>query len=122
MDDDNNVRVEKDINSLTDFSRPRDKSWCKNRVVRIIGEVRDTLMRHFPPNKYDNNERGWNLVEATGRAILEDFERSNAITNVDAESDFLVDRVKSRDDYCYITVGAQAVDSIEKFYFTLELR
>ncbi|MCM1297461.1 MAG: phage tail sheath family protein, partial [Muribaculaceae bacterium] len=122
LDDDNQPVVEQDRNSLTDFDRPRDSSWRKGRVIRTLDALRTDIRRKFPPNKYDNDDTGWDLVEAEGKNLLLEYQTDHALKNVDIDNDFLVDRTKSMDDYCFVNVGACPVDAIEKFYFTIRTR
>jgi hypothetical protein len=116
------VVVEYDINSLVTFSKPKDKTYRKNRVIRVFDTFAESIQLNFPPNKFDNNSTGWNIMEGIGRTILKQFEDAGAITNVDSESDFLVDRELSQGDETYFNVGLQAVDSAEKLYFTIATR
>lgn len=116
------VIVEYDINSLVTFKKPKDKTYRKNRVIRVFDTFAESIQLNFPPNKFDNNATGWDVMEGIGRTILKQFEDAGAITNVDAESDFLVDRDLSQGDETYFNVGLQPVDSAEKLYFTIATR
>ena len=77
---------------------------------------------NFPPNKYSNNENGWNIMDGMGRSILKQFFDAGAIRNVDYDSDFAVVRGESKGDSTYFNVGIQPVDSAEKLYFTVKTR
>ena len=82
---------------------------------------------NFPPNKYDNDDDGWNIMESIGKTILKLYgPRSEggigAIRNVDFDKDFLVDRELSHGDETYFNVGIQPVDSAEKLFFTITTR
>ncbi len=116
------VIVEYDINSLVTFKKPKDKTYRKNRVIRVFDTFAESIQLNFPPNKFDNNSTGWDVMEGIGRTILKQFDDAGAITNVDAENDFLVDRDLSQGDETYFNVGLQAVDSAEKLYFTIATR
>lgn len=116
------IVVEYDINSLTTFADGKDKSYRKNRVIRVYDTLQESIQLNFPPNKYDNDEIGWDIMEGIGKAILKLFEDAGAITNVTYDEDFLVDRELSVDDETYFNVGIQAVDSAEKLYFTVTTR
>lgn len=82
----------------------------------------EAVQLNFPPNKYNNNPDGWDIMEGIGRTVLKQFEDAGAVTNVDYERDFLVDRENSIDDETYFNIGLQAVDSAEKLYFTIKTR
>ena len=120
--EENEVIVEFDINSLTDFRAPKDRTWRKNRVLRVFDTFAESLMLNFPPNRFDNNPVGWDIMEGLGRAILALFYDVGAIKNVDYDNDFLVDREASSGDEVYFNVGLQAVDSAEKLFFTIRTR
>ena len=114
--------VEYDINSLVTYADKKDRSYRKNRVIRVYDTFQEAVQLNFPPNKYDNDSRGWDIMEGIGKTILRQFDDSGAITNVSYDEDFLVDREASVDDETYFNVGLQAVDSAEKLYFTVKTR
>lgn len=116
------VVVEYDINSLVTFADGKDKTYRKNRVIRVFDTFAEALQLNFPPNKYDNNAVGWDIMEGIGRTIMKQFEDAGAITNVDYDNDFLVDRGASQGDETFFNVGLQPVDSAEKLYFTIATR
>lgn len=122
INENDEVVVEYDINSLVTFADKKDKSYRKNRVIRVYDTFQEAVQLNFPPNKYDNEENGWGIMEGIGKTILRQFEDGGAITNVSYDEDFLVDREKSVDDETYFNVGLQAVDSAEKLYFTITTR
>lgn len=120
------VVVESDINSLVTFTKPKDKSYRKNRVIRVFDSFNEALQVNFPPNKYDNDPDGWEIMEGIGRTLLKKFgprpDGVGAIKNIDYETDFLVDRSLSEGDETYFNVSIQAVDSSEKLFFTVKTR
>lgn len=124
VNDEDEVVVEYDINSLTTFSKQnkKDKSYRKNRVIRVFDSFQEYVKVNFPPNKFDNESRAWDIMEGLGNTILRLFHDEGAITNVDYSRDFLVDREASYDDETFFNIGLQAVDSSEKLYFTVNTR
>ena len=122
VNEDEEVVVEYDINSLTTFADKKDRTYRKNRVIRVYDTFQEAVQLNFPPNKYDNDSRGWDIMEGIGKTILRQFDDGGAITNVSYDEDFLVDREASVDDETYFNVGLQAVDSAEKLYFTVKTR
>ena len=116
------VVVEYDINSLTTFTEKRDKSYSKNRVMRVLDSFADSIRLNFPPNKFSNNETGWDIMEGIGKSILKQFLDAGAIQNVDYAADFAVDRSQSKGDSTYFNVALEPVDSAEKLYFTITTR
>lgn len=122
VNDNNEIVVEYDINSLITLTDKKDKSYRKNRVIRVYDTFQEALQLNFPPNKYDNDPDGWEIMEGIGKTVLKQFEDAGAITNVAYEEDFLVDREASVDDETYFNIGLQPVDSSEKLYFTIKTR
>lgn len=116
------VVVEYDINSLVTFDKPKDKTYRKNRVLRVFDTFGESLMRGFPPNKFDNSPTGWDIMEGIGRSLLRQFEDAGALKNVDYDNDFLVDRSASTGDETYFNVALEPVDSAEKLFFTIKTR
>lgn len=116
------VVVEYDINSLTTFTKPKDKTYRKNRVLRVYDTFAESLMLNFPPNRFDNSPTGWDIMEGLGRSILKQFLDAGAIKNVDYDNDFSVDRSQSSGDETYFNVGLEATNSSEKLFFTIKTR
>jgi len=117
-----NVVVEYDINSLVTFADGKGESYCKNRIIRVLDSFHDSLALNFPPNKYDNNSTGWDVMEGIGRSVLKVYAEAGAIDSVDYDNDFLVDRENSAGDRTYFNVGIKPVDSAEKLFFTVTTR
>ena len=122
MSEESKVIVEYDINSLHNFTTERTSDYSKNRVIRVYDTFAEDLKLTFPPNKYDNDENGWLVMEGLGRALLQRYADDGAITNVDLDNDFYVDQSRSIGDETYFNVGMQAVDSAEKLYFSVSTR
>jgi len=118
-DDEGTVVVCYDINSLTTPGTDQDISYRKNRVIHTLDAFADDLRLNIKPNQFNNNDEGWSLMEGIGRNLLMQYQADNAITNVDPEEDFYVDKTLTSGDDCYFIVGMQPVDSAEKIYFTI---
>lgn len=117
-----NVILEYDINSRVSMDADVPQDIRKNRPLRVYDTFANDLLITFVPGKFDNNKSGWIVMEGLGRVMLQNYEDDGAITNVDLDLDFLVDQGKSVGDSVYITVGLQAVDSTDKFYFNVIAR
>lgn len=127
VSDNGKVVIEYDINSLITYGNKKDKSYSKNRVIRVFDTFAESLQLNFPPNKYDNDPDGWEVMEGIGRTILKQYGTKSdggigAIKNVDYDNDFLVDTELSSGDETYFSVGLEPVDSAEKLYFTIATR
>lgn len=116
--EDGSVILEYDTNSLVTFTDDKPADANKNRPLRVYDSWCNDLLTTFVPGRYDNDSDGWTVVEGLGRALLAAYEEDGAITNVDAEADFVVDQEKSVGDSMYINSGIQAVDSADKYYIT----
>jgi len=121
-----NVIIEYDINSLVTFTKPKDKTYRKNRVIRVFDAFQETVQLNFPPNKYDNSPTGWEIMEGIGKTLLRKYgpkpDGVGAIKNINYDLDFLVDRSLSSGDEVYFNVGLEPVDSAEKLFFTVKTR
>jgi len=127
VSDAGSVIIETDINSLVTLSATRDKSYRKNKIIRIFDTVAEAIKANFPPNRFENNEDGWNVMEGIGKTILKTLGPrgeggSGAIMNIDYDTDFVVDREHSGGDETYFNVAIQPVDTAEKLYFTVITR
>lgn len=122
ISEENKVIVEYDINSLTSFKQPKDETYRKNRVVRVMDTFQESIQLNFPPNKYANDSDGWDIMEGVGKSILKQFAEAGAITDVDYDNDFLVDRDASYGDKTYFNVNLKPVDSAEKLFITTHTR
>ena len=127
VSDTGTVVVETDINSLTTFTATKSKNYSKNKIIRVFDTFAELVKANFPPNRFDNNEDGWIVMESIGKTILKQLSpRSDggngAITNIDYDNDFLVDRENSHGDETFFNVAIQPVDSAEKLYFTVTTR
>ena len=99
-----NVIIEYDINSLVSFKKPKDKTYSKNRVIRTLDAIQETIQNNFPPNKYDNSPTGYAVMKGIGQTILK------------------IDESLSSGDEVYFIVAIQPVDSAEKLFFTVKTR
>lgn len=122
VNEDDEIVVEYDINSLVTYADKKDVSYRKNRVIRVHDTFQDAIKLNFPPNKYDNTPTGWDIMDGIGKTVLRQFEDAGAIDDVDYDADFAVDREASVDDETYFNVALHAVDSAEKLYFTIKTR
>lgn len=122
MDEAGNVILEYDVNSKVTFAKDDPVDIHKGRPCRVYDTFANELLVTFPPGRFDNSPDGWSVMEGLGRAMLKAYEDDGAIKDVSLDDDFKVDRGKSVGDSVYINVGIQAVDSAEKYYFTVVAR
>jgi len=124
FNEDGEVIVQYDINSLTTLTEHKDNTYKKNRTIRVFDSFSEWIKRNLPPNKFDNSKEGWDIMEGIGRAGLREFgpDGVGAIKNIDYEADFRVDRTSSTGDDTYFDVGLEPMESSEKMYFTVVTR
>jgi hypothetical protein len=122
VNDGRNVKIEQDINSLSTFTQDKNERFTKNRVIRVLDAINNDLLQTFSDSyigKIDNNDDGQALLKDAVNIYLKTLEDAGAITNFDSKNDFIIDSALSVGDSVYATIGAQPVDSMEKFYFTV---
>lgn len=120
--DDNEVRIETDINSLTTFTPEITNVYRKNRVMRLCNTIANDIYKQFSQNfigVVNNNEQGRALFQAAIVGYLLDIQGNQGIQNFSAED---VEVLPGTDiDAIIVNVVLQAVDSVEKIYMTLEI-
>lgn len=122
VDESGNVILEYDVNSKVTFTETDPPDIHKGRSCRVYDSFANDLLTTFIPGRFNNDSDGWSVMESMGRAILQAYEKDGAITNVNLEEDFKVDTGTSVGENVYIHVGIQAVNSAEKYYFTVVAR
>ncbi len=122
VSDSGEVQVETDINSRVKIDLDTPQNINKNRPLRVYDTFCNDCLLMFKPNQFSGKESDYIVIEGLGKEMLKRYEKDGAITNVDIDNDFVVDRGLSEGDYVVINVGLQAVDSIEKFYITVIAR
>ena len=120
--DDNEVRIETDINSLTTFTPDITNVYRKNRVMRLCNTIANDVYKQFSQNfigVVNNNEQGRALFQAAIVGYLLDIQGNQGIQNFSAED---VEVLPGTDiDAIIVNVTLQVVDSVEKIYMTLEI-
>lgn len=120
--DDNEVRIETDINSLTTFTPDITSVYRKNRVMRLCNTIANDIYKQFSQNfigVVNNNEQGRALFQAAIVGYLLDIQGNQGIQNFSAED---VEVLPGTDiDAIIVNVAIQAVDSVEKIYLTIEI-
>lgn len=116
------VKVEQDINSLTTFTDTHGSVFHKNRPLRVIDEIGNTITSTFETSymgKASNNDRG----RANFKATLVGY--FNSLQDLDAIQNFTADDIVVSDgddiDQVVVTAAIQPVDSMEKLYMTVTL-
>jgi hypothetical protein len=118
------ARVEQDINTLHTFTPEKNKSFRKNRVIRVLDGLSNDYQRVFSESylgKVPNNDDGRNLFKAECINISTQYENIEALQNFNSQEDI---EVRPGDDIDAVLVNqwVQPVDSAEKFYFNIKVR
>lgn len=122
VDETGAVILEYDINSKVTISPKEPQDCYKNRPLRVYDSFANDLLITFRPGKFDNDTNGWPVVEGLGRSMLSKYKEDGAVSEVDPDNDFVVDKEKSIGDEMYLKVGMKATDSADKYYFTVVAR
>lgn len=117
------VCVEKDINTLHSFTVDKNYAFSKNRVVRCLDEIGNTVALVFNRNycgKVDNNDIGRNMYKTELISMMDQLVNLGAVQNFDGASDITV--LPGADvDSVVVDMTVQPVDSMEKLYMTVNV-
>lgn len=114
------ILVEQDINTLHTFTTKRTYDFSKNRVIRVLDEMGNTVGSTWDESycgKLDNDADGRNVYKADLVAYGNTMQGIHAITNFLGADDI---EVLPGDDVDAVVVNwpVQPVDSMEKLYMT----
>lgn len=115
------IIIEQDINTLHEFTAEKDYAFSKNRVIRVLDEINNTISLTFAKSyigKVDNDESGRTLFKADVISYLNMLLSIGAIQNFDSGSDIKVSAGQAI-DAVVIDLSVKPVDSMEKLYMTV---
>lgn len=115
--------IEQDVNTLTRFTKERPQVWGKNRVVRSLQFLINSLSRiwHlYYVGKVDNNAIGRGLFKSDLVTLMRTLSEQGAFENFDAEKDIVIEKGNTSDSVL-AQMAVQPVDAMEKIYFTVEV-
>ena len=118
---DGKIIVEQDINTLTDGSV--NAALKKNRVVRTLDEIANTIAALFESNyigRVDNNDVGRALFKEDILKYCENLTALGAITAFEGSADVSVSQGEDSDSVV-IELAIRPVDAMEKLYMTVEV-
>lgn len=127
---DRTVSVEKDINSLTSYTTEKNKTFGKNKIVRVLDAINNDLTRELKnliklrkANGSDipASDDGLQLVKTLITQYLTQLQDGFGITGFDSETDITIALNEDRDGFL-IDLAVQPVDAAEKFYFNVEVK
>lgn len=118
---DGKVVIEQDINTLHTFTADKGYAFSKNRVIRTLDEINNSIALLFENNyigKVDNTDDGRNIFKADVIAYLNTLQDIGAIQNFDSVTDIEVLAGEAIDSVV-ANLAVQPVDSMEKLYLTV---
>ena len=117
------VCIEKDINTLHSFTVDKNYAFSKNRVVRCLDEIGNTVALVFNRNycgKIDNNEIGRNVYKTELISMMDQLVSLGAVQNFNGASDITI-LPGSDVDSVVVDMTVQPVDSMEKLYMIVNV-
>ncbi|MGJ5835885.1 phage tail sheath family protein [Bacillus sp. G402] len=127
---DRTVSVEKDINSLTSYTTEKNKTFGKNKIIRVLDAINNDLTRELKNliklrkangNDIPASDDGLQLVKTLITQYLTQLQDGYGITGFDSETDITIALNEDRDGFL-IDLAVQPVDAAEKFYFNVEVK
>ncbi|GKX29191.1 hypothetical protein SH1V18_16710 [Vallitalea longa] len=117
------VVIEQDINTLTSFSSEKDKSFRKNRVIRVLDSIANDIQKIFSNyyiGKVTNDDDGRNLFKSEVVNYMKTLQGINAIQNFNSDKDIIVQAANEKDSII-VDAYIQPTDSMEKLYMKVTL-
>ena len=117
------VKVEKDINSLHTFTPVKSYAFSKNRVSRVLDEIGTTISSIWETTflgKVSNNEDGRNIFKSTIISYLTSLQDIGAIQEFEGNSDVTVEAGEAI-DAVEAEIRIKPVDSMEFLYMTISV-
>ena len=115
------IVIEKDINTLHTFTVEKDYQFSKNRVIRTLDEIANSVRLTWEKSyvgKVDNDDQGRKDYKADLIYYFTELQRLRAIQNFDSSTD--IDVLPGNDvDSVVVNVHIQPVDAMEKLYMTV---
>lgn len=119
---DGNIKVEKDINSLHTFTAERSYTFSKNRVIRTLDEIGTSVCSIWENTylgKVSNNDAGRTLFKSSIINYLTELQNLGAIQNFESDK---VEVIAGGDiDSVIANIAIQPVDSMEILYMTINV-
>lgn len=115
------VVVEQDINTLHTFTPDKGYAFSKNRVIRTLDEINNSIALLFERSyigKVDNNDDGRNIFKSDIINYLNNLQNISAIRNFDPTRDIQIYAGEAI-DAIVVDLAVQPVDSMEKLYMTV---
>lgn len=115
------IVIEQDINTLHTFTPDKGYAFSKNRVIRTLDEINNSIALLFERSyigKVDNNDDGRNIFKSDVISYLNMLQGISAIQNFDSTTDIQIYAGEAI-DAVVADLAIQPVDSMEKLYMTV---
>lgn len=112
--------VETDINTFTEFSVDKSRDFSKNRVIRTLDDINNSIKNMFEQTylgKVDNNEAGRTSFKSDIISYLKELNKLGAIEEFKNE-DVTINQGQDIDSVL-VDVGVKPIDAMEKLYMTV---
>ena len=116
------IVIEQDINTLITFDTDKSSAFRKNRFIRTVDEISNSITRLFENSfigKISNNAAGRDLFRQALVKYLATVQDADAIQNFD-DAEITVTQGTDADSVI-VSLAIQPVDSMEKLYMTVEV-
>lgn len=116
------VVVESDINTLVNVGTDKSDAFKKNRIIRTLDDIANTIRATFENNyigKVNRNEAGKNAFKAAVIKYFTSLQNMEAIQNFTSEDVEVLDGESIDSIVCNVAV--QPLDSMEKLYMTVSV-
>ena len=120
---DGGIKVEKDINSLHDYSEDLDYNFTKNRVIRILDEIGSSIQNIWENTylgKVSNNEVGRAMFKSSIITYLQSLQNIGAIRDFAGADDVEV-QAGDTIDAVVADLRVKPVDAMEFLYLTVNV-
>lgn len=114
------VKILKDINTLHTFSDTKSPEFAKNRQMRVLDYISNTVRTTWEDNyigKVTNNANGRDLFKGAMAEMLMGLQSSGAIEGFEVE-DITVEMGKTKDSVV-VTLAVTPTDAMEKLYMNV---
>lgn len=119
---DEKVVVETDINTYTEISSSKSKEFCKNRVIRTLDDINNSIKNMFEQTylgKMNNNDNGRTSFKSDIIAYLKELNKLGAID--DFKNEDIVVSAGNDIDSVLVEIGVKPIDAMEKLYMTVSV-
>ena len=120
---DGKIIIEQDRNTLKTYSKDRNKIFSKNRVIRTLDDIANSISSLFETEyigKVSNTSAYRDVFKGDIIKYVQGLEALSVVQNFDAQADLQVSQGADLDSVV-VNIGIQPVDSMEKLYMTVEV-